>query len=112
MPVRVLPATAVKGCPRVDAVGLRRGIAVDDERVAGRAFGAAVDDVAAVGRRRRIGVPEIVSSPASPLMVSTPALRPGTVTLIGEVVDVEVVATIPMLPSPAVRKRMAELAPI
>ena len=52
---RQRPAQAAR---RVDAVGLGRGVAVDHEGVAGGAFGSAVDEVAAVGRSRRIGVPD------------------------------------------------------
>ena len=53
------PIPAAQGRrPGVDAVGFRRCVAVYDERVAGRPFGTAIDDVTAIGRRRRIGVPD------------------------------------------------------
>ena len=54
----VVAGNRIPGLQRIDAVGLAGGIAGDDEGVADGAFGAAVDDVTAIGWSRRIGVPD------------------------------------------------------
>ena len=68
----MLPGERIPGSARVDAVGLARlALPLITKVSPSRAFRAAVDDVAAVGRRRpALAFQKNVSSPASPLRMS------------------------------------------
>ena len=98
---------AQEGRTGVDPVGLAAGIAVDHEGVAGAAFRAAVHNVATIGRSRRaLAFQMIVSSPASPLMVSAPRL-PLALTTKSSMKKLS-----PPSQSPFAVKRMADSGPI
>ena len=93
----VVAGDGIPSGQRVDVVGLAGGVAVDDEGVAHGAFCSAVDDIAAVGRSRRIGVPDdrVVSGTAVDRVRA--GVEAGHRDVDREIVDVEVVAVIPVV---------------